>query len=930
MKVKIHPTIVFRTPRFSYLAELTDCWEDLKSAIAISSSDFYETIKDVSASELSALPPKIYFTVWKYFNRAKFRSTPYGTFASFSILKDAFSTDVKPVVISQEQQLTSLVDWPLKNDINFDFNQLIANNCLLFSNSSFYLLPDTLRYIACTNGLFELAEIEQDDFVLQILDACLAPLRVNDLADQLGLDETGTAGLHDLLREMHELQLIFTNYDANIIGEDYFNRIGLKREAVSPAYIIAERNARGSISAQDLQTIPEAIAFLQGILPSGEREALKLFIAKFVKKFEGKEVPLMQALDPEIGVGYDELEHAGNGDDLITQLSIRKQKTLDGRDVKALISQKISTQQFEDGETIFLDKLSVQPREKGNPLPNSISMLLRLADGLIFADQIGGPTANALSGRFTMASDTVDTYCKQISAIEQNANPDVLFFDVAYMVEATVDNINRRKLVYQHQLSILNFDTSAEPLSLNDIQISIINSEIVLRSKSLNKRIVPKMASAYNYTRSDLSVFRMLCDLQHHHAQTSLSLPLDGLFPELDNYPRLQYQNVVLSARKWKLNKRDFYQDKQPVAVEQCRIYLKNRNVTACFKTGLSDQTLCFQVDRDEDLTAFLQYVQKQESFYIEEVVLPGAGAVIDEHGKPYLAQFVLGLYHQEKIYRGIIQPDSFLEVKESFPPGEEWLYFEIFCHQQRTDQVLAETIAPFVDQYADHIKSWFFIRYNEGGNHIRFRILLNDLQDSQLLTAAFVGGLNIYLSCGLVSDIQIKTYKREIARYGAQLIVAVEDHFNIDSEYVLSLFETAPEPFDKYRYCLNLIAIIKTAIDFDGKDFIILAKLISDVFNEEHELDASDFKKLNSQYQLFKNASPQVFNDEQQAKFTAFAQSFVKVLGQCPSQKRFKLFSDLMHMHVNRLFNKDQRVYEMVMYYFLLKELQRQKAMNN
>jgi len=38
--------------------------------------------------------------------------------------------------------------------------------------------------------------------------------------------------------------------------------------------------------------------------------------------------------------------------------------------------------------------------------------------------------------------------------------------------------------------------------------------------------------------------------------------------------------------------------------------------------------------------------------------------------------------------------------------------------------------------------------------------------------------------------------------------------------------------------------------------------------------------------------------------------------------------FSDLMHMHVNRLFNKDQRTHEMVMYYFLVKEIQRQNAM--
>ncbi len=85
---------------------------------------------------------------------------------------------------------------------------------------------------------------------------------------------------------------------------------------------------------------------------------------------------------------------------------------------------------------------------------------------------------------------------------------------------------------------------------------------------------------------------------------------------------------MVLSPRKWKLYKANFYHDKQPIAIEQCRDYLKHRNVSAYFKTGLSDQTLCFHLDRDEDLSAFLLYIQKQESFYIEEVVLPDANAV--------------------------------------------------------------------------------------------------------------------------------------------------------------------------------------------------------------------------------------------------------------------------------------------------------------
>ncbi|MNR17988.1 hypothetical protein D3C85_1346870 [compost metagenome] len=102
----------------------------------------------------------------------------------------------------------------------------------------------------------------------------------------------------------------------------------------------------------------------------------------------------------------------------------------------------------------------------------------------------------------------------------------------------------------------------------------------------------------------------------------------------------------------------------------------------------------------------------------------------------------------------------------------------------------------------------------------------------------------------------------------------------------------------------------------------------ISDAFNREHHLDAADFKQLNSQYQEFRKAPFGGLNEDQQQNFNALSASLIGMLKQSQPTRQAKLFSDLMHMHVNRLFNKDQRTHEMVMYYFLVKEIQRQNAM--
>lgn len=929
MKLNLSPTLIFRTPMFSYVVDLQSSWEELKKAIAVSSGDFYETIKDVEAKDLSALPPKIYFTIWKYFNRAKYRSTPYGTFASFSILNDAIKTHATNLEVSEEQIVHRFIDWPYRNQLIFDFDTFLNKNGFLFSNSSFYATLDGIRYIACTEGVFELAEIGNDEFVMQILNACMQPIRLQDLIAKLNLDTGQESDLFSMLKDMHDLQLIFTDQDPNIIGEDYFKRIGEEVTETLPQYIIAERKVlSGGVDRNLFKAVPNLLTLLQKIVPKEERSALTAFIQRFSKKFEQREVSLLVALDPEMGVGYDELEQS-EGDDFVLQFNNKKKDNKLSDDLKSSLKKSLSLEKFEPGKTVFLNELNLILNEKPTPLPNSLSILLNVADDLITMDQIGGVTANALAGRFSMANQAVEDYCKEISTIEQEANSGVLFFDVAYMVEATVDNINRRKLVYQHQLSILNYDTSANPLLLNDIQLSVRNGQVVLRSRSLNKRLMPRLASAYNYTRSDLSVFRLLCDLQHQGIQSNLSLPLDVLFPDLSYYPRLQYQNIILNTQKWRVEKENFFPAKIPLSVDACRQYLTKLGVSDYFKTGLSDQTLCFGLAIDEDLIAFMQFMQKHKHIYLEEVILPKQHLVVNEHAKPYLTQFILGVTHNERIYNEAqaINIDAVKPVQQIFLPGSEWLYFEIFCHQQRADEILVNVIHTFLQAHEGQIKSWFFIRYNENGNHLRFRINVKDVAHNQVLSASFAEHLAPYISNGLVSDFYLRAYKREIERYGSDLIEQLEVHFNFDSVFVLSILPQQPDSFSKYKFCATIANLLQQQGVFEIEELRKVIKMASDSYNNEHRLDAADFKKLNQQYQSYKTSITATLDENQQICFNQLVESLVSLLQQMEPGRKIRLFMDLMHMHVNRLFDKNQRTHEMVMYYLLLKDLQRGKA---
>ncbi len=197
---------------------------------------------------------------------------------------------------------------------------------------------------------------------------------------------------------------------------------------------------------------------------------------------------------------------------------------------------------------------------------------------------------------------------------------------------------------------------------------------------------------------------------------------------------------------------------------------------------------------------------------------------------------------------------------------------------------------------------------------------------DGQKLTTAFSDYLKEYIDGGIVSDLQLKTYRRELERYGSDLIEKIEAHFSVDSTFVISLLQNGTNAFDKYKWCSAIVDGLGEAEVFDSGALIRIIKLMSDSFNKEHHLEATDFKKLNQQYQVYRN-SPDLTESDLNVSFVAFKRSFIALLEQVDGTRRIKLFTDLMHMYVNRLFSSNQRTNEMIMYYFLLKDMQRKNA---
>lgn len=921
MKLKILSPIICRTPLFPYTEKLENVWEELKEAISFSSTDLYEQIKNTPFADYDKLESKIKFACWKYFNRARFRSTPFGLFGSITPVPLGVDGDDNQLIISKEIKKHEFIDWSNKDYLLNDIDKLFSQASFFLSNSTIYTCGDQLRYISITEGTFEISGIESQPVIKSVLDFCQEKQTKEKILDYLtnGL-KLQLVVVEDLLKQLIALQLMITDIHPNIIGTDYFERMKVKPKTNSKSYLIAERKPiKGQLDSRQLKVIPEAILFLKDHLPIQKNHALENFKQQFQRKFEYKEVPLLMALDPELGVGYDGLEMDPMVDTIISYLKEKDQlKNAYSEIGYTPLHQFILTKIFQNNE-IKLEEFNEEENFKLQDIkiPNTFSAIVQFDSQRVILTQAGGCTANALLGRFTLANNEIEASCQNIVKFEQKANPEILFVDVNYQAEKNIDNVNRRKNVYDHELAILTY-VGSKYLSFDDLLVSIRENEVYLRSKKHNKRVIPRLASAYNYTRSDLSLYRFLSDLQNQNLQVNLTIQIRDLFPNLDYYPQLTYKNIMLSPRMWKVPRQfcklNFLQEEQLISL---KAWLQEQKVPSHFKCGNGDQYLYFNIDDEEDLSHFLKYCKKKEHLYIVEVFIQEKTIAKNELQQAYLPEFVLSLAHSEPNYLPlpIDRIELNLHPKSIQLPGKKWLYFEIYMHSLRANSFLTKILPSFLKKFGPQIVNWFFVRYNIPSFHIRLRLQIRDDMDLSLLINVFYEDLNGDIKTGIISDLQIKPYFREIERYGVNHIEQVEKYFGFDSRRVIRLLSLQEKDSVLHFITIQFLKDILWQLNLTVQEQLAYVKSIADNFVKEMQIDVRGFKRINEAYKDLQINKDKTITKVFERSHRITVAKAAKLINKIEQAKRMYLLADIIHMHINRVFTTNQRIHELIIY---------------
>ncbi len=448
-----------------------------------------------------------------------------------------------------------------------------------------------------------------------------------------------------------------------------------------------------------------------------------------------------------------------------------------------------------------------------------------------------------------------------------------------------------------------------------------------MRSKRLNRRVIPRLTTAHNFTQG-LPIYRFLCDLQAQDAHLSITWNW-GVLRQQTYLPRVRYRRVIVSRATWQLQSNTLTPDNPLKLVAQ----LTAAGLPEQFVVAHADNELLISMHVPASLELLIQEIRRHDRIRLVEFLYQPNQCPLMHHRDAYAHEVIIPFNTAgPPVLTDLSQPPVQLPQRR-FSVGSEWFYLKIYTGEKTSDALLIQAINPAVQRLiqTETIQAFYFVRYQDPDSHLRLRFRGNPhVEFYQYVVRAMQHALQSTIASGVVHRVQVDTYQRELERYGMERIEQCEALFYYDSLSTL-LFLTKTEGFfdEDLRFAVAAAKIdrLLTHLGLPVGQIRRLMATLKEQFFVEFGGEPSLRHQLNDKYRSYQPVIRQ-----------ALAPTFVpaegiwqwqepqsSVLSQLaagiPDENQLlNIAGSLIHMTVNRLFPSKQRVYELVLYHCLAK----------
>jgi len=718
-----------------------------------------------------------------------------------------------------------------------------------------------------------------------------------------------------------------------------------------------------SLGGQPLAEIVEGVQILHRLVSATTEPQFARFKERFVARYEGQQVPLLELLDEEAGIGF--LASAAPGAEAsplldglpIAAATASETGRWNGRD--GFLLHKMQQAASSGAREIVLTHgdLNAMRSPHPPPLPDAFSVTATLSaqspaalsngDFRIFLRFASGPTGARLMGRFCHADEALRSHVESHLLAEEACDPEAVFAEIVHLPEGRLGNVLCRPVLRGYEIPYLG--KSGAPaerrLPVGDLTVGVEAGRIVLRSRRLGKRVVPRLTTAHSYDGRSLGVYRFLCSVQNQGVSSGLAWSW-GALESMAFLPRVTTGRLILALARWRLDGetlRALASARGPERYQLVQRFRAERAVPRYVDLVESDKELPLDLENSLSIDSFIDMVKRRHSALLKEVFPAQEELCARGPEGRFIHEVIIPFVRTPDPPR----PDRFHDAPAShriarrFPPGSEWIYARLYTGTASADMVLSEAVRPLV---AEAVRSgaadrWFFIRYSDPDWHIRLRLHGNHRKLVSDVLPAMHELLQPLVKDGLVWRVQLDTYEREVERYGgAEGIELAERIFHADSEAclaVLAQLEGEDGAEARWRLTLRGIDMLLSDLGLDLEARRTLAARARKSLGEEFRSGKSLAIQMGAKFrkergELERLLEPAIHEEHPLApaiepfrERSTWLAPQVEELRSLQSTGRLSVpltdfAASCVHLHVNRMLRSAHRAHELVLYDFL------------
>lgn len=696
--------------------------KEIQEAIFLASPNLYNKIIKWLNAELKDKreTERLQFSIYKYLARMTSRSTPFGLFAGITIGQVGNSTDFNIPPLNKYQRHTRL-------DMNYlcalvsDLSKLpeINNSLKYFPNTSIYSVANQLRYIEYSyhnsKRTHHIVSVDNSEYLQTVLFASKNGAYANQLAKLLVNNEISIQEAESFIAELIESQVLISGLEPSVTGAGLleqtleilenieniepvkkilkgvksdlnkidklppgvshktYNKIAKKIKKLNTGFEqkflfqtdMLKPSDNLCIDKNILYEIKEGIEVLNKLSVKPVETNISRFRDAFYKKYEDAEIPLLKALDTELGIGY--LQNTDSGDvsplidDIILPQTTGNSYKIEWNSIYSFLFKKYLQSVKENKYEIEITGKEIEKLSNSSniseDLPVSISTMVQIFNSpegkTILMNSAGGASAANLLGRFCHIDNKLLKHLKNITKKEEEYFKNKIVAEIVHLPESRTGNILHRPVLRKYEIPFLAKPSVDEAYQIkpDDLYISVTRNRVILRSKKLNKEIIPRLSSAHNFSFNALPVYQFLADLQTQEIKAGVGFNWGPLANEYPFLPRVKYKNIIFSLASWNISKNDFEEivkikdDNQ--LIKKTTKWRKKRNMPQWVVLEEGDNELSLNLNNMLAVKTLISLVKKQESFKLKEFLYDENNLTVKDKYGGFTNEFIFSFYKE-------------------------------------------------------------------------------------------------------------------------------------------------------------------------------------------------------------------------------------------------------------------------------------------